>query len=50
MDSRWFHRSFQRHAGIHKIEQQAWHNYGPNAEDQFGNSFVDLTCRSSPEW
>ena len=50
MDSRRFHCSSQRHAEIHMIEQQAWHSYGPSAEDQFGNSFVDLTYQSAPEW
>ena len=29
MDSRLFHHSFQRHAGIHMIEQQVWHIYEP---------------------
>ena len=50
MDSRRFHRSFQRHAGTHMIEQQAWHSYEPNAKEQFGNRVVDLTNRNSPEW
>ena len=50
MDSRPFHRSFQRHAGIHTIEQQAWHSYEPSAKEQFGNYIVDRSYRSALEW
>ena len=50
MDSRQSHRSFQRRAGIHMIEQQVWHSYEPNAKEQFGNCIVDPTYPSAPEW
>jgi hypothetical protein len=50
MDSHRFHRSFQRHAGIHMTEQQAWHSYEPSAKERFGNCIVDPTNRSAPEW
>ena len=50
MDSHQFHHSFQMHAGIHTIEQQAWHSYEPNAKEQFENCIVDRSYRSAPKW
>ena len=50
MDSRRFHRSSQKHAGIHMIERQVWHSYEPSAEEWFGNCIVDLSYRSVPKW